>query len=91
MINWKEVLDALRRSDGQITDYGRPAGQVFFDPAIGVGQRIEEEIFSLLREAGLITTEDRGGIKRYRISESGMARLSEAEPQLKVMAAIGTM
>lgn len=87
MINWKEVLEALRRSDGQITDYGHPAGQVYFDPAVGVGERIEVEIFSLLRDAGWISTEDRGRIKRYRISEMGMARLSEPEPLVKTAAA----
>jgi hypothetical protein len=90
LINWKEVLEALRRSDGQITDYGRPAGQVFFDPAAGVGQRVEEETFSLLCEAGLISTDDRGRIKRYRISETGMTRLSEPEPQFKIAASAGS-
>jgi len=87
--NWKEVVEALRRSDGQITDYGRPTGQVFFDPAVGVGERIEEETFSLLCEAGWISTEDRGRIKRYRITEAGITRLSEAEPQLKAAAGAG--
>jgi hypothetical protein len=89
LINWKEVLEALRRSDGQITDYGRPAGQVFFDPAAGVGERIEEETFSLLCEAGWIATEDQGRIRRFRISETGMTRLDEAEPQLKFATSAG--
>ena len=88
-INWREVLEALRRSDGQITDYGHPAGQVFFDPAVGVGERIQNEIFSLLCEAGWIATEDQGRIRRFRISETGMARLNEAEPQFKAAASAG--
>jgi hypothetical protein len=91
LINWKEVLEALRRSDGQITDYGHPAGQVYFDPAIGVGERIEVETFSLLREAGWISTEDRGRVKRYRISETGMARLTVIEPLLKAAAGAGSL
>jgi hypothetical protein len=91
LINWNEVLEALRRSDGQITDYGRPAGQVFFDPAVAVGERIEEEIFSLLCEEGWISTEDRGSVKRYRITETGMARLDLEEPQFKVAASAGSL
>ena len=83
------MLEALRRSDGQLTDYGHPAGQVFFDPAVGVGERVEEETFSLLCEAGWISTEDQGRIKRYRISEAGMARLNEAEQPLKAAAGAG--
>lgn len=81
MITWNEVLEALRRCDGQITDYGHPAGQILFDPAVGVGERIEWETFSLLRGGGWIATEDRGRVKRYRISETGMARLTETESQ----------
>ena len=91
MINWNEVLEALRRSDGQITDYGHPAGQVFFDPAAGVGERIEGEVFSLLCEAGWITTEDQGSVKRYRVSETGMARLDQTEPQFQVAAGAGSL
>ena len=86
MITWNEVLEALRRCDGQITDYGHPAGQVLFDPAVGVGERIERETFSLLCEQGWIATEDQGRIKRYRISETGITRLNEVESQRKVLA-----
>jgi hypothetical protein len=86
LITCKELLEALRRCDGQITDYGNPAGQILFDPARGVGERIEWETFSLLCGAGWITTEDQGRIKRYRISETGITRLNEFESQHKVIA-----
>jgi hypothetical protein len=86
LITWKELLEALRRCDGQITDYGHPAGQILFDPAIGLGERIEWETFSLLCEQGWIATEDQGRIKRYRISETGITRLNEVESQRKVLA-----
>jgi hypothetical protein len=81
LIAWIKVLEALHRCDGQITDYGNRAGQILFDPAIGVGERIERETFSLLCEKGCITTEDQGRIRRYRISEAGMTRLIEIEMQ----------
>jgi hypothetical protein len=88
LITWNEVLEALRRCDGQITDYGHPAGQILFDPAVGVGERIEWEPFSLLCAEGWITTEDQGRIRRYRISEAGIARLTEeVELQQKALAA----
>ena len=86
MITWKELLEELRRCDGQITDYGHPAGQILFDPAIGVGERIEWETFSLLCEQGWIATEDQGRIKRYRISEAGTTRLTEAESRYNTLA-----
>ena len=86
MITWKELLEELRRCDGQITDYGHPAGQILFDPAVGVGERIERETFSLLCEQGWITTEDQGRIKRYRISETGITRLTDVESSYKMLA-----
>jgi len=86
LITWKELLEELRRCDGQITDYGHPAGQILFDPAVGVGERIERETFSLLCEQGWITTEDQGRIKRYRISETGITRLTEVESSYKMLA-----
>jgi hypothetical protein len=82
LITWKEVLQELRRCDGQITDYGNPVGQILFDPAVGVGragERIEAETFSLLCEEGWIATQDQGRIKRYTISETGITRLLEVE------------
>jgi len=88
LTTWKELLEALRRCDGQITDYGHPAGQVLFDPAKGVGERIEWETFSLLCGEGWITTEDQGRIKRYRISETGIIRLGEVESQHKAFATV---
>ena len=92
MFTWIEVLEELCRCDGQITDYGRPAGQIFFAPATGNThsyERIEWEIFSRLRAEGWITTEDRGAIRRYKVSEAGTAFLSGAEPQYKVIASAG--
>jgi DNA-binding transcriptional regulator PaaX len=86
LITWKELLEALRRCDGQITDYGHPAGQILFDPAVGVGERIERDTFSLLCAQGWITTEDQGRIKRYRISETGITRLTEVESSYKTHA-----
>lgn len=86
MTTWKELLEVLRRCDGQITDYGHPAGQLLFDPAVGMGERIEWETFSLLRDEGWIATEDQGRIKRYRISETGITRLNEVEPRHKALA-----
>jgi hypothetical protein len=85
----KEVLQKLHRCDGQITDFGGPVGQIFFDPApgnAGAGQRIESETFSLLRDKGWIATEDQGGIKRYRVSELGFAHLNDAGSKPKVRA-----
>jgi len=78
-IRSKEVLADLHRCDGQITDFGRPVGQILFDPAVGNAraERIEWETFSLLRDEGWIVTEDRGGVKRYRISEAGFAHVSD--------------
>jgi hypothetical protein len=84
LIRLKEVLEGLHRCDGQITDFGRPVGQIFFDPTLGnarAAERIEWEIFSLLRDEEWITTEDEGGIKRYRLSVAGRAHLDCAEPQ----------
>ena len=43
LVTWNELLEELRRCDGQITDYGHRAGQILFDPAVGVGERIERE------------------------------------------------
>jgi hypothetical protein len=89
LITWKEVLKELRRCDGQITDYGRPVGQILFDPAVGVArssERIEPETFALLCEEGWIATQDQGRIRRYTISEMGIARLDEVEPEPKVLA-----
>jgi hypothetical protein len=86
LITWKELLEELRRCDGQITDYGHPAGQILFDPAVGVGERIERETFSLLCEQGWIATEDQGRIKRYRISETGITRLTDVESSYKMLA-----
>jgi hypothetical protein len=88
LFTWTEVLEELCRCDGQITDYGFAAGQVFFAPAPGNAhtyERIEWEIFSMLRGEGWITTEDRGAIKRYKISEAGTAHLNEARPQYKIL------
>jgi hypothetical protein len=84
LITWKDVLEELRQCDGQITDYGRPVGQIMFDPTIGnthAGKRIEWDTFLTLRDEGWIATEDQGVIKRYRISETGTSRLGDAEAQ----------
>lgn len=86
MITWKEVLKELHRCDGQITDYGHPVGQILFDPAVGVArssERIDPETFSLLCGEGWIATQDQGRIRRYTISETGIARLNEVEWQSK--------
>jgi hypothetical protein len=83
LLTWKEVLDELGRCDGQITDYGRPVGQLLFDPALANahgGVRIEGDIFSILRDEGWIATDDQGEIKRYRITEAGTANLNQTEP-----------
>jgi hypothetical protein len=84
VITPKDVLEELRRSDGQITDYGRPAGPILFDPTIGPGERVEWETFSTLRDSGWVTTDDQGPIRRYRISSAGADQLREAQPQSKV-------
>jgi hypothetical protein len=89
LITWKEVLKELRRCDGQITDYGHPVGQILFDPAVGVArssERIDPETFSLLCGEGLIATQDQGRIRRFTISEAGIARLDEGESELKSFA-----
>jgi hypothetical protein len=85
----KEVLEELHWYDGQITDFGRPVGQIFFVPAPGntrTGERIESETFSRLRDEGWIATEDEGRIKRYRVSESGFAHLNDAGMQNEMRA-----
>jgi hypothetical protein len=79
-MTWKDVLEELRRSNGQITDYGPRVGQILFDPAVGSSgpsQRVDPEIFSLLCERGWVTTDDadQGVVRRYVISETGVARL----------------
>lgn len=77
-MTWKDVLEELRRSNGQITDYGPRVGQILFDPAVGsVGpsQRVDTEVFNLLCERGWVITEDAGVVRRYVISETGVARL----------------
>jgi hypothetical protein len=84
LIRLKEVLEELHRCDGQITDFGPPVGQIFFDPTLGdarAAERIEWEIFSLLRDEEWIATEDEGSIKRYRLSVAGRAHLDWAEPR----------
>jgi hypothetical protein len=89
LIAWKEVLKELHRCNGQITDYGHPVGQILFDPAVGVAhssERIDTEAFSLLCEEGWISTQDQGRIRRFTISETGIARLSEVESELKAFA-----
>lgn len=89
MITWREVLQELHRCDGQITDYGHPVGQILFNPAVGVSrpsERIEPETFSLLCVEGWITTQDQGRIRRYTISETGVARLVEIESEPKAFA-----
>jgi len=63
-----------------------PAGQILCDPAIGLGERIDWETFSLLCEQGWIATEDQGRIKRYSISETGITLLNEVESQRKALA-----
>ena len=89
MITWKDVLKELHRCDGQITDYGHPVGQILFDPAVGAGragERIDPEAFSLLCGEGWIATQDQGRIRRYTISETGIARLDEVDSELKAFA-----
>jgi hypothetical protein len=78
LITWKDVLQELRRCDGQITDYGHPVGQLLFNPAVGVSrpsERIEPETFALLCAEGWIVTQDLGRIRRYTISETGIGSL----------------
>ena len=80
MLTWKEVLEALRRCDGQITDFGRHTAPIFFDSVIGnshTGERIEIEAFRILRDERWIVTEDQGEIKRYRMNEDRSVRVSE--------------
>src|ERR1700688_2459587 len=87
VITPKDVLEELRRCNGQITDYGRPAGPILFDPTIGAqhpGERVEGETFSMLCDNGWVTTDDIGPIKRYPISRAGTNQLHEAQPQNKV-------
>jgi hypothetical protein len=89
VITWKEVLHELYRCDGQITDYGQPVGQILFNPVVGVSrpsERIEPETFSLLCVEGWIATQDQGRIRRYTISETGVARLAEVESEHRVFA-----
>ena len=74
----KDVLEELHRSNGQITDYGPTVGQILIDPAVGSAgpsQRVDPEVFTLLCERGWVTTRDTGVVRRYVISETGVARL----------------
>jgi hypothetical protein len=80
LLTWQEVLEALRRCDGQITDFGRHTAPIFFDSVIGnshTGERIEIDAFRILRDERWIVTEDQGEIKRYRINEDRNDRVSE--------------
>ena len=89
MITWRDVLQELRRCDGQITDYGHPVGQILFNPTVGVArtsERIDPETFSLLCEEGWILTQDQGRIRRYTISEAGIARLHAVQSEQKAIA-----
>jgi hypothetical protein len=89
VITPKDVLEELLRCDGQITDFGHPTGAILFDPTMGTphpGERIELETFSLLRDNGWVTTDDRGVIRRYRISRVGTNQLHEASLNNKVRA-----
>lgn len=77
-MTWKEVLEELRRSNGQITDYGPQVGQIMIDPSVGSSgpcQRVDPEVFALLCERGWVITDDTGVVRRYVISETGVARL----------------
>jgi len=85
-----DVLEMMRRCDGQITDYGRRTGPILFDPSFGTphaGERVEGETFLLLRDKGWVTTEDQGVIRRYRISSAGTNYLNEVQSQNKTRAA----
>jgi hypothetical protein len=89
VITPEDVLVELHRCDGQITDFGYPTGAILFDPTIGTphpGERIELETFSILRVNGWVTTDDRGAVRRYRISENGTNQLHEAQPNCRVRA-----
>jgi len=80
LLTWQEVLEELRRCNGQITDFGSHAGPIFFDSVIGDsrrGERIETEAFLILRDEGWIVTEDQGEIKRYRINDDRNAQVNE--------------
>ena len=73
-----DVLEELRRSNGQITDYGPRVGQILIDPAVGSSgpcQRVDPDVFDLLCQQGWVSTEDIGVVRRYVISETGRARL----------------
>ena len=77
-MTWRDVLEELRRSNGQITDYGPRVGQILFDPAVGSSgpsRRVDPEVFILLCEQGWVTSEDLGVVRRYVISERGLDRL----------------
>ena len=77
-MTWKDVLEELHRSHSQISDYGPCVGQILFDPSVGSSgpsQRVDPEIFALLCERGWVTTADLGVVRRYVISETGLARL----------------
>jgi hypothetical protein len=77
-MTWRDVLEELRRSNAQITDYGPDVGQILICPSVGSSgpsRRVDPEVFTLLCERGWVTTEDTGDVRRYVISETGVARL----------------
>lgn len=78
LLTWSGVLKALSRGNAQITDYGDPIGPVLFDPSLHAGnsQRIEARLFVFLCEQGWIETADEGRIRRFVISDAGIARLN---------------
>lgn len=77
-MTFRDILEELRESNGQITDYGSRIGPVLFDPCVGSSgpsRRVDPEVFTMLCEQGWVTTEDTGVVRKYVISERGVARL----------------
>jgi len=77
-ITWSYVLEQLRRSDTQITDYGQPVGAFLFDPHLHAGksQPVAAHVLTFLSGQGWIQTADEGRIRRFTISAAGIARLN---------------
>ena len=72
--------ETISKADAERYYLGTVAYAYFylFDPAVGSAgpsQRVDAETFSLLCEQGWVTTEDIGVVRRYIISETGVARL----------------
>jgi hypothetical protein len=77
------ILEEMRRTNGWIKHDVLDKKQDLFDPAVGnpqTGEQIDSTTFNALIGNGWIETTDTREIRRYRISQAGVARLATVRP-----------